>query len=315
MSAMMASKSIVKGYMQGCMQFIYFLSKKVKTDFRLGRLNYFISSVLLMMIVAGCATRADRAPVTERSTIINHITPMTVIAPVPQGMVRVEPGDSLYRIAIRTGRNWRDLAAWNNISDANRIEPGQLLRTAPAENATFSPNNSASIITSTPIDQQNIEPAVPSITQHALPNSDKPISADGLSWPHDGIVSGRFDGKRNKGIDIEGKLGDPVLAAADGKVLYAGSGLRGYGNLIVIKHNNNLLTAYAHNSRLDVKEGDSIKRGQKIAEVGNSGVSDGKGKLHFEVRKTAAQNEGNAKDKADNSLIDPITVLPARKTN
>jgi lipoprotein NlpD len=92
-----------------------------------------------------------------------------------------------------------------------------------------------------------------------------------------------FDEAKNKGIDIGGKLGEPVLASADGKVVYAGSGLRGYGNLVILKHNNTYLTAYAHNQTLLVKEDQQVKRGQKIAEMGNSDSE--QVKLHFEIRK------------------------------
>ena len=106
-----------------------------------------------------------------------------------------------------------------------------------------------------------------------------------------------FDEIKNKGIDISGKAGDPVLAAADGKVVYAGSGLRGYGNLIILKHNNTYLSAYAHNQTLLVKEDQSIKRGQKIAEMGSTDTD--QVKLHFEVRKLGKP-------------IDPVKMLPAR---
>ncbi len=106
-----------------------------------------------------------------------------------------------------------------------------------------------------------------------------------------------FDDAKNKGIDIAGKLGEPVLASADGKVVYAGSGLRGYGNLVILKHNNTFLTAYAHNQTLFVKEDQLVKRGQKIAEMGNSDA-DGV-KLHFEIRKMGKP-------------IDPLKLLTHR---
>jgi lipoprotein NlpD len=102
-------------------------------------------------------------------------------------------------------------------------------------------------------------------------------------WPVQGNVLAGFDDAKNKGIDIGGKLGEPVLASADGKVVYAGSGLRGYGNLVILKHNNTYLTAYAHNQTLLVKEDQQVKRGQKIAEMGNSDSE--QVKLHFEIRK------------------------------
>ena len=109
------------------------------------------------------------------------------------------------------------------------------------------------------------------------------------------VIAG-FDESKNKGLDIAGKAGDPVYAAADGKVVYAGSGLRGYGNLIIIKHNNTYLTAYAHNQSLLVKEDQAIKRGQKIAEMGNSDAD--QVKLHFEIRRQGKP-------------VDPSRYLPA----
>jgi lipoprotein NlpD len=123
---------------------------------------------------------------------------------------------------------------------------------------------------------------------------DEPVT---FQWPARGsLIAGFDESKNNKGLDIAGKAGDPVLAAADGKVVYAGSGLRGYGNLIIIKHNNTYLTAYAHNQTLLVKEEQAIKRGQKIAEMGNSDAD--QVKLHFEIRRQGKP-------------VDPAKFLPA----
>jgi lipoprotein NlpD len=116
-------------------------------------------------------------------------------------------------------------------------------------------------------------------------------------WPAKGAVVGAFDETRTKGLAISGKAGDPVSAAADGKVVYAGSGLRGYGNLVIIKHNNTYLTAYAHNQALLVKEEQAVKRGQKIAEMGATDAE--RVQLHFEIRKQGKP-------------IDPAKLLPPR---
>jgi lipoprotein NlpD len=116
-------------------------------------------------------------------------------------------------------------------------------------------------------------------------------------WPSNGPVVASFDAQRNKGVSIAGRLGDPVIAAADGVVVYAGSGLRGYGNLVILKHNNTYLTAYAHNQTLLVHEDQSVRRGQKIAEMGNSDSD--RVKLHFEVRKNGTP-------------VDPMRYLPIR---
>ena len=116
-------------------------------------------------------------------------------------------------------------------------------------------------------------------------------------WPSSGNVIAGFDEVKNKGLDFAGSAGDPVLAAADGRVVYAGAGLRGYGNLIILKHNNTYLTAYAHNQLLLVKEDQTVKRGQKIAEMGNSDAD--RVKLHFEVRRQGKP-------------VDPAKYLPGR---
>ncbi|NDB44063.1 MAG: hypothetical protein EB032_05925, partial [Betaproteobacteria bacterium] len=132
---------------------------------------------------------------------------------------------------------------------------------------------------------------------HACYSSDS--SEDGLAfaWPHPGQILTGFDEAKNKGLDFAGKAGDPVLAAADGKVVYAGSGLRGYGNLVILKHNNTYLTAYAHNQTLWVKEDQNVVKGQRIAEMGSSDAD--RVKLHFEIRKQGKP-------------VDPIKYLPSR---
>jgi lipoprotein NlpD len=123
--------------------------------------------------------------------------------------------------------------------------------------------------------------------------------SEGLSfiWPHNGAIMAGFDESKNKGLDVSGKAGDPVLAAADGKVVYAGSGLRGYGNLVIIKHNNTFLSAYAHNQALLVREDQAVKRGQTIAQMGNSDAD--QVKLHFEIRRLGKP-------------VDPVKFLPPR---
>lgn len=119
----------------------------------------------------------------------------------------------------------------------------------------------------------------------------------GFIWPASGSLIAGFDEARNKGYDISGKAGDPVLAAADGRVVYAGAGLRGYGNLVILKHNNTFLTAYAHNQTLLVKEDQSVRKGQKIAEMGSTDAD--RVKLHFEIRRQGKP-------------VDPSRYLPAR---
>ncbi|MDO8371315.1 MAG: peptidoglycan DD-metalloendopeptidase family protein, partial [Polaromonas sp.] len=137
----------------------------------------------------------------------------------------------------------------------------------------------------------------------AKPAASAPASASGGEddvawiWPAQGPVLAGFDEAKNKGMDIAGKTGDPVMASADGRVVYAGAGLRGYGNLIILKHNNTFLTAYAHNQTLLVKEDQSVRKGQKIAEMGASDTD--RVKLHFEIRKQGKP-------------VDPAKFLPAK---
>jgi lipoprotein NlpD len=131
----------------------------------------------------------------------------------------------------------------------------------------------------------------------AAPAAPSGEDAVAFVWPVSGSVLETYDEVKNKGVDIGGKLGDPVLAAADGRVVYAGAGLRGYGNLIILKHNNTYLTAYAHNQNLLVREDQAVKQGQKIAEMGSSDAD--RVKLHFEVRRQGKP-------------VDPLGYLPKR---
>jgi lipoprotein NlpD len=207
------------------------------------------------------------------------------------GYYSVRPGDTLTKISLDHGQAWRDIARWNGLDNPNLIEVDQVLRVTP-------PVQEASAARSTP-------PAKPPVSS---PGSTPPnnvastpnVSADEnlvFAWPHPGQVLANFDEAKNKGLDFGGKAGDPVLAAADGKVVYAGSGLRGYGNLVILKHNNTYLSAYAHNQTLLVKEDQAVQKGQRIAEMGSSDAD--RVKLHFEIRKQGKP-------------VDPAKLLPAR---
>ena len=216
----------------------------------------------------------------------------------PAGYYTVKPGDTLIRIGLDHGQNWRDIIRWNNIENPNLIEVGQVLRVAP-------PQGEPEAVVVKPVNRSTALP-----TEKDLPSSGNPSSSTqtnvtqehaddpvGFSWPAAGSMQSGFDESKNKGIDIVGKAGDPVWAAADGRVVYAGAGLRGYGNLIILKHSNQFLTAYAHNQVLLVREDQSVKKGQKIAEMGNSDAE--QVKLHFEIRKQGKP-------------VDPMKFLPAR---
>ena len=226
------------------------------------------------------------------------------------GYYSVRPGDTLTKIALDHGQAWRDIAKWNGLDNPNMIEVDQVLRVAPplmeaaanrqtkpvtAQNQV--PPSSATSNTPTP----TATSATTSNTPNATPSASPPANAsdDGMAfaWPHPGPVLAGFDEAKNKGLDFAGKAGDPVLAAGDGKVVYAGSGLRGYGNLVILKHNNTYLTAYAHNQTLLVKEDQSVTKGQRIADMGSSDSD--RVKLHFEIRKQGKP-------------VDPAKLLPAR---
>ena len=226
------------------------------------------------------------------------------------GFYSVRPGDTLTKIALDHGQAWRDIAKWNGLDNPNVIEVDQVLRVAPppmeaaanrqtkpvmAQNQTLA--NSSTSNTPTP----TASSASTSNTPNAAPSASPPVnvSDDGMAfaWPHPGPVLAGFDEAKNKGLDFAGKAGDPVLAAGDGKVVYAGSGLRGYGNLVILKHNNTYLTAYAHNQTLLVKEDQSVTKGQRIADMGSSDSD--RVKLHFEIRKQGKP-------------VDPAKLLPAR---
>ncbi|VVE25514.1 peptidase [Pandoraea aquatica] len=269
-----------------------------------------VASVLLLSMLAACASRQVGAPVVDRtvggtttdSSLPGATAPVIDNTPVPPGFYRVKPGDRLYRIALENGQNYRDIARWNNIQNPDQIEVGQVLRVKPpaGDTGTPLPPPVASTPPSNGSSPAAVPPAVvppPATSSNATAPSAVSSGALQLSWPAAGTVVGHFDDSKNKGVNIGGKVGDTVFAAGAGKVVYSGAGLRGYGNLVIIKHDSTFLTAYAHNSKLLVKEGDSVTRGQKIAEMGNSDAD--RVMLHFEVRK-------------DGKPVDPEKYLPPR---
>lgn len=276
--------------------------------------------VLAISLLTACATRLDNAPVVDRSSPLNTAgaaaQPAVPLGPPPPGYYRVKPGDTLYRIALENGQNYRDIAAWNNLANPNQIEVDQLLRVAPpgANVTAATPGVATSPIVGggvqtaplgspTAAGAAAVPPANGSAsTATTIPPqpaaSDTSATSGGtvaFSWPVRGPILNTFDDSKNKGVNIGGTQGEAVKAAADGRVVYAGNGLRGYGNLIIIKHDATYLTAYAHNSALMVKEGDAVTKGQKIAEMGNTDSD--RVMLHFEVRRQGKP-------------VDPLKYLP-----
>lgn len=214
-----------------------------------------------------------RAPVVQRQ-------------PVRDGHYVVQRGDTLYSIAFRFGWDWKALAAHNGLRDPYLIRVGQTIRfdnrpVGSSQQVVSAPPAATSPVVTQPVPSRPpvavtappaTQPARPPVANTPATTPVTPVSrsASGWSWPTEGTVISRFssNGSLNKGIDIAGQLGQPVLAASDGSVVYAGSGLRGYGELIIIKHSDTYVSAYGHNRRLLVREGQQVKAGQSIAEMG-----------------------------------------------
>jgi lipoprotein NlpD len=304
-----------------------------------------LSGITLAMLLSACGTTGVQAPVVERP----H-TPGTTAASEARdrdpALYTVKRGDTLLRIALEHGQNYRDLAAWNNISDVNDIKVDQVLRVLPPSGDTGGAQTSAIVMPTV----TEVRPAAPVVPKKNGPRGEKrPYSDATLAelrsdagvaesppaappaaplavpakaavatsgtgapaaavvaagdeklswmWPSEGKVIGTFDEGKNKGVDIAGKAGQQVVAAGAGKVMYAGSGIRGYGNLVIVKHSNSLLSAYAHNRSILVKEGQSVNKGQAIAEMGDSDAD--RVKLHFEIRQQGKP-------------VDPSKFLPNR---
>jgi lipoprotein NlpD len=286
---------------------------------------------LLILALAGCASPKNKAPVEDRGAASRPGTSVTAApAAAPElpvkllpgaenagkpGYYTVQRGDTMIRIGLDSGQNWRDIARWNAIDNPNLIEVGQVLRVVPpgsepglASTRPVAPGGRADI---KPLDPRAAAVAAsapagvasaastPVTAAAAAPSAAAKDGDDDLNWmwPAAGPVATAFDDNRSKGLAIAGKAGDPVLAAADGRVVYAGSGLRGYGNLVIVKHNAIYLSAYAHNQVLLVKEDQAVRRGQKIAEMGSSDAESVQ--LHFEIRRQGKP-------------IDPAKLLPPR---
>lgn len=303
-----------------------------------------LSGITLAMLLSACGTTGVQAPVVERPR-----TPGTTAASEARdrdpALYTVKRGDTLLRIALEHGQNYRDLAAWNNISDVNDIKVDQVLRVLPPSGDTGGAQTSAIVMPTI----TEVRPAAPVVPKKNGPRGEKrPYSDATLAelrsdagvaespaalpaaplavpakaavatsgtgapaaavvaagdeklswmWPSEGKVIGTFDEGKNKGVDIAGKAGQQVVAAGAGKVMYAGSGIRGYGNLVIVKHSNSLLSAYAHNRSILVKEGQSVNKGQAIAEMGDSDAD--RVKLHFEIRQQGKP-------------VDPSKFLPNR---
>ncbi len=280
---------------------------------RMHKQSPYIVLLLVAGLMAGCASKVT-APVRDVADGMAGV-PATSAPSQPSGVHTVRPGETLLGIARQYGVTLPELVAWNGLTDPNQIQVGETLRVAPPGAATGSiaepaPSGAVAVPVplngadsgSVPLKQEPIGGRAPIVAPAAPaepPAASGPAAPAGGQWlwPAAGAVLAGFSEASNKGLDIGGRVGDPVRAAAAGKVVYAGSGLRGYGKLIVIKHDQEYNSVYAHNDKLLVKEDEQVAQGQKIAELGST-ESD-RPKLHFEIRK-----QGKA--------IDPMRYLPAR---
>jgi lipoprotein NlpD len=260
----------------------------------------------LGLVLAGLGGCLSWAPPAERVVIeSSERPPADSLPPVAAGEYRVQPGDTVYSIAFRHAVDFRELAQWNDIRGDFLIHPGQVLRLRPPEVLRpVAPENGDVATAPIPLPPPRLPPqplpigGLPGATTPALPTptptptpapvvaaSGAPasVSAQGWQWPTVGIVERNFSpAQGSKGLVLGGREGQPVVAAAAGRVVYSGNALKGYGELIIIKHNEVHLTAYGFNRARLVKEGDTVARGQPIAEMGQG--PERKPMLHFEIR-------------------------------
>ncbi len=302
--------------------------------FGFSRTNTSLLVLVVGMVLSACGSRSiNRAPVEDRGASAGQsmgADGRTAAVKQPPGFENagkagyyaVKPGDTLIRIGLETGQSHKDIIRWNTLENPDRIEVGQILRVIPPssnDSVAVAKPVTTTVVSSTPLAAGPLPakpagastpttantptPASTSAATAAGPAAVAPAATSGgdddldWMWPGKGAVITGFDDVKNKGLDIAGAAGDPVVAAADGKVVYADAGLRGYGKLIILKHNNTYLTAYAHNQSLLVKEDQVVKKGQKIAEMGNTDAD--RVKLHFEVRRQGKP-------------VDPAKYLPAK---
>jgi lipoprotein NlpD len=326
-----------------------------------------VGAALTLSLLAACANTTTRAPVVDRAAPAAPAAAAS--APLPsKGYYTVKKGDTLLAIALDHGQDYKDLVAWNNLENPNRILVGQQLRVsanagpAPGEAATSNavastqPIAAAGVVEKRSLDgapsavaaptkatelfkrepkagkevysdaalaqaQSSAGTAAPpavtkpslvAVVEAAKPEAKPEAKAEAKSaetkpavagddlawaWPATGKVLAGYKDGANKGVDIAGKQGEPVAAAADGKVAYIGTGIASLGKLVILRHNANFLSAYAHNSTITVKEGQSVSKGQKIAEIGSTGTD--VAKLHFEIRRQGTP-------------VDPLQYLPKR---
>lgn len=276
-------------------------------------------SLLAMLVLASCASRHGPAPVVDRSppgSARSGVASAASSQTAPEGFYTIKKGDTLYSIALEHGADYRDVAQWNGLDDPTKLSIGQQLRMRPAQGGGGvqvgaakgagrpdsreldlpGPQGANDGGTKTDPKAQRLPYSKENVASVARAEPKLKEEAIEFVWPAKGKVIAGFAEPRSKGIDIDGKIGDPIVAAAPGRVTYIGNGIPGLGKLIVIKHENGFITVYAHNKEIVVKEQQTVTRGQKIAELGTTDSD--RPKLHFQIRKGSAP-------------VDPMRYLPA----
>ncbi|MFU8832624.1 MAG: peptidoglycan DD-metalloendopeptidase family protein [Wenzhouxiangella sp.] len=272
-------------------------------------------------ILAACAPWQPVPVDDRRSTSSQPVEP--VRTQTPPSVYQVQRGDTLYSLSFRYGLDWRDVAEWNRVQAPYTIRPGQELRMSAPPSATARPVAGAPPPPSPPPVNREPSPpsAAPPVSREPSPPSAAPPADRGAEsrtsspsplsdaatrnvggviwrWPTQGTVSRPFDAAATRrGIGVQGQVGQEIVAAADGEVVYSGTALIGYGELIIVKHSETMLSAYGHNRRRLVEEGERVRGGQAIAEMGMNERDEQL--LHFEIRRN-----GRAED--------PLSFLPAR---
>ncbi|HKK23601.1 MAG TPA: peptidoglycan DD-metalloendopeptidase family protein [Pseudohaliea sp.] len=241
----------------------------------------------LLLILAGCGGNPP-APIEDRGArgSVDRV-----------GRYIVTRGDTLYSIAFRFGLDFRRLAAGNGIAPPYTIYPGQELDLRASPPVATAPQTPAARPAPAPAAAGKTPAPKAAPAPRPAPAGVAEAAVASWRWPAAGRVARRFSSTVHKGIDIAGAPGDPVRASAAGRVVYAGAGIAGYGQLLIVRHNERYLSAYGHNERLLVGEGEHVATGQRIATRGSSGTDSVK--LHFEIRR-------------DGKPVDPLSLLPPR---
>jgi lipoprotein NlpD len=290
-----------------------------------------------LVLTGCVTSSTHEAPIEERSQVgrpPEKVTPVAAapVAPPPpvareahDGQYVVQAGDTLYSIALVFGQDFRDIARWNGLDDQAHLQIGQSLRVAPpaGEESSSAEATPIAVSPSPKVETRPLAPSdlitAPSAAEAApapgstdqtaampapaavAPTTDNKAAAgepdSQWAWPSRGKVLDRFDEAHNKGIDIGGNVGDPVYAANDGQVVYSGNSLPAYGKLVIIKHTDDYVSVYAHNNEILVTQGQAVKRGQRIADLGMTDASSPR--LHFEIRRRGTP-------------VDPLAYLPPR---